>query len=105
MSNPNFKKGDQVKILSGKDKGKTGKILEVASGDGRVMVEGVGLVIRHKRPRSSREKGQKLTKPTFIDPSKVMLVCTNCGKPARVSIKISETGEKSRICKNCERAI
>ena len=105
MSRPIFKKGDMVKILTGKDRGKTGKILEVAARDQKVMVEGVGLVTKHRKARRTKEKGQKLMRPTFLNQSKVMLVCSSCGKASRVSIITAENKEKSRICKNCQSTV
>ncbi|OGE85104.1 MAG: 50S ribosomal protein L24 [Candidatus Doudnabacteria bacterium RIFCSPHIGHO2_02_FULL_46_11] len=105
MALTKFKKGDTVQVITGKDKGKTGKVLEVAKNDFSIMVEGLGLVIKHRRPRKSNEKGQKLTRPTFFAQSKVMLVCSNCGKLSRVSIVTAENGEKSRVCKKCNRTV
>ena len=105
MAHSNFKKGDIVKVLSGKDKGKTGKVLEVSVKDQTVLVEGVNLIVRHRRPRSNREKGQKLNKPAFVRPSKLMIVCPNCGKSARLRVQVAENGEKSRVCKNCNRSV
>lgn len=100
-----FRKGDSVKVLTGKDRGKTGKVLEVSHKNNRVLVEGVNLVTRHRRPRRMNEKGQKITKPSFIHPSNLMLMCSNCGKPTRVGANVAENGEKSRVCKKCKRTV
>ena len=102
--NTRIKKGDEVKVLAGKDRGKTGKVLEVVD-QTRVLVENVNFITRHRRQRSAREKGTKLQKPASVDISNVMLICSSCGKPSRVSISISANGEKSRICKRCGGAI
>ena len=100
-----FKKGDQVKILTGKDKGKTGKILEVRRNDGKVVVEGISLITRHRRPRKSNEKGQKLVKPAAVNASNVVLVCGNCGKTTRIAFEVADTGVKNRICRHCKRTV
>jgi large subunit ribosomal protein L24 len=99
-----IRKGDTVRILSGRDKGKTGKVLDVLK-DGKISVEGLNLVTRHRKPRKAREKGQKMVKPSFVDLSKAMLVCPNCGKASKVGFSVAESGEKSRVCKNCKRSV
>ena len=73
--NTGLKKGDNVKILTGRDRGKTGKILEIRSNSGRVVVEGVSLVRDHRRPKKANQKGQIVTKPASLNISNVMLVC------------------------------
>lgn len=100
-----IKKGDTVKVIAGKDRSKTGKVLELNPKSGRVLVEGLNLQVRHRRPRKTGEKGQKLVKPASITLSNLMVVCPNCGKAARIGFQESANGEKARICKNCERAI
>jgi len=105
----NIKKNDKVKILAGKDKGKSAKVLQVSRKDGRVSVEGLNLLIKHLRPNRDGEKGQRIEFPAFINVSNVALVCSKCGKTTRISHKItkSETGKskKVRICKKCNEAI
>ncbi len=96
----NLKKGDQVLIISGKDKGKKGKIFNVLSGENKILVEGVNLRKKHQKPRKSGEKGQIILKPGFIDASNVKLVCQKCGKAARIGYKM-DNGKKFRICKKC----
>jgi large subunit ribosomal protein L24 len=105
----NIKKNDKVKILSGKDKGKIGKVLQVLPGkdgrDGKVSVEGLNLLIKHLRPQKQGEKGQRIEFPAFINISNVALVCSKCGRPTRVNWKIIKTGEKTkkfRVCKKCQ---
>lgn len=98
-----LKKGDIVKILSGKDKGKTGKIVNVDREDSRVTVEGTNLITRHQRPKRSGKKGQKVQVPMPHSAGRLMLVCPNCGKPTRIGYQISENGEKRRLCKKCQR--
>lgn len=101
----NIKKNDRVKILTGKDKNKSGKVLQVSRKDGRVSVEGLNLLIKHLRPNREGEKGQRIEFPAFIDVSNVSLVCSKCGKATRVAHKIVklENGKtkKYRVCKKC----
>lgn len=96
-----LKKGDNVIVLSGKDKGKTGKIVKSIPKDLRVVVEGVNMRKRHLRPRRQGEKGQIAEMAVPMHASNVMVVCGKCGKPTRVGYNVS--GEtKSRICKKCK---
>lgn len=105
----NIKKNDNVKILTGKDKGKTGKVLQVMPTTGRVSVEGLNLLIKHLRPRRDGEKGQRIEFPAFISASNLALVCPKCGRPTRVGIKIVKTEGKApkkfRVCKKCQEII
>lgn len=105
----NIKKNDKVKILTGKDKGKSAKVLQVSRKDGRVSVEGLNLLIKHLRPNRDGEKGQRIEFPAFINVSNVALVCPKCGKTTRIAHKITKTengkSKKIRICKKCSEAI
>lgn len=94
------KTGDMVMIISGKDKGKTGKVLEVSPKEGKVIVEGCNIATKHVKPRSANEQGGlvKVEAPLYV--SKVMLVCPKCGKPTRIAHKIFEDGSKQRACKH-----
>ncbi len=95
-----IKKNDQVKILAGKDSGKTGKVSGVFPNEKKVIVEGLNLVKKHMRPRREGEKGQRIELPRKIQVSNVSLICPKCGKTTRVGFKI--TGDnKARICKKC----
>jgi len=100
-----IKKGDKVKIIAGKDKGKQGRILQVLPKEGKVVVEGLNLVIKHVRPRRAGEKGQRIQFPAPLNISNVMLICTKCDKPTRVGYKILENKKKVRICKRCKEVI
>lgn len=104
MNTLNLKKGDTVKILAGKDKGKTGKILEVFPKEARVVVEGANIHTRFSRPKKQGEKGQKMQLPGAMNISKVMLICPNCGKPTRVGHDLTEKGSL-RKCKKCGKAL
>lgn len=95
-----IKKGDNVKVLSGKDRGKVGKVLRIFGKDKKAIVEGINLVKRHTRPRHRGEKGQRVTVPAAIDLSNLMLVCPKCSKPTRVSFKVTKEA-KFRVCKKC----
>ncbi len=94
------KTGDTVYIVSGKDKGKTGKVLAVAPKEGKVIVEGVNIMTKHVKPRKQGEAGGIIKAEGAMYASKVMLYCTKCNKATRVGHKI--TGDKKeRVCKHC----
>lgn len=101
----NIKKGDNVKILAGKDKGKKGKILKVNPKESKVVVEGINLLIKHVRPRKEGEKGQRVQFPAQMDVSKVILVCPRCSKTVRVGYKILDNKKKIRYCRKCHQVI
>lgn len=101
----NIRKGDQVKILSGKDRGKSGKILSVNSKLGRAVVEGLNIFVKHQRPKKQGEKGQKIHFPRALNLSNIMLVCPHCKKTTRVAAKTDEKGVKYRVCKNCGKRV
>jgi large subunit ribosomal protein L24 len=100
-----IKKGDKIKMLSGKDKGKTGKVLQVVKAEKRASVEGLNLLIKHLRPRREGEKGQKVEFPALVSMSKLILVCPKCQKETRVEYKLVNTdkgNKKYRQCKKCQ---
>jgi len=105
----NIKKGDKVKILTGKDKGKTGKVLQVFKSKNRASVEGLNLLIKHLRPQREGEKGQRIEFPAPMEMSNLMLICPKCGKQTRVAMKITKDAKgktkKFRECKKCKQAI
>lgn len=101
----NIRKGDNVKILLGKDRGKTGKVLNVDPKTDRVTVEGRNIYVRHERPKKAGQKGQKIEFPRAMNASNLMLVCPHCGKPARIGHMIDEKGVKFRTCKRCGKKI
>ena len=96
-----IKTGDTVVILSGKDKGKKGKVLQVSAKEGKIIVEGVNFVTRHKKPTGANQQGGRIRQEAAIDASKAMLVCGKCNKRTRVGHKILEDGTKVRVCKVC----
>ena len=95
-----IKKNDNVAVISGKDKGKSGKVLRAIPGLEKVLVESVNVVKRHQRPRKQGEKGQISQMPSPIHVSNVMLICPKCSKPTRVGYRF-EGESKSRVCKKC----
>jgi len=107
-----IKKGDKIKILAGKDKGKIGKVLQVFESANRASVEGLNLLIKHLRPRKQGEKGQRIEFPAPINLSNVILVCSKCDKSTRVAYQYLEVmknnvkqKKKVRVCKKCKQAI
>lgn len=95
------KTGDTVMVLSGKDKGKKGKVLSVNPTERKVIVEGVSVASRHKKPRKQGETGGIIQQETPIYASKVQLVCPKCGKAARTGVQFLENGNKVKYCKKC----
>ena len=102
MNKMHVKKNDNVYVLSGKDKGKKGKILTAMPSVGRVIVEGVNMATKHKKPRRAGDPGGIIHQEAPIAVSKVMLVCNKCGRPTRTGKQILASGEKVRYCKKCE---
>ena len=96
----NIKKNDKVVVLSGKDKGKEGKVLTAMPAEKKVVVEGVNVATCHVKPRKQGEEGGIVRREILMYVSKVMLVCPKCGKPTRVASKV-EDGKKVRVCKKC----
>lgn len=95
-----IKKGDTVLVLSGKDRGKKGKVLEALPKESRIMVEGVSLRKKHQKPKKQGEKGQVIILPGRISVSSVKLICPKCLKPVRLGFKIINK-KKERVCKKC----
>ncbi|MCX7905710.1 MAG: 50S ribosomal protein L24 [Elusimicrobiales bacterium] len=101
-----LKKKDKVIVLSGKDKGKKGEILKVIRQDGvpiKVVVSGVNIVTKHKKP-TRNDPGGIIKKEAPLHVSKVMLICPSCDKPTRIKVSITEGG-KFRVCKKCGQTI
>lgn len=91
-------------MLAGKDKGKSGKVLQVFAKERKVVVEGLNLAIKHQRPKRQGEKGQRIQFPTAIAVSKTALVCPKCGKAVRVGYRIEED-KKFRVCSKCKEIV
>lgn len=101
MNKVHVKSGDKVIIISGRDKGKEGKVLEVSPAEGKVIIEGCNMATKHVKPRKMGEAGGLVQVETAIYASKVMLVCPKCGKPTRLAHKVLADGTKKRLCKAC----
>jgi len=103
----NIKRNDNVMIIAGKDKGKSGKVLQVFNDSNRVSIEGANLLIKHLRARKQGEKGQRVEFPAPLNISNIMIICPKCGKPTRVGHRAiagdaNRKGTKVRICKKCD---
>ncbi|MBQ7327507.1 MAG: 50S ribosomal protein L24 [Clostridia bacterium] len=94
------KKGDNVVVIAGKEKGKTGKVVEVFPKDNRVLVDGLNIVTKHQKARKQDEKSAIVKKSAPIEASNVMVVCPVCGKATRVAHNEID-GKKVRTCKKC----
>lgn len=96
-----IRKGDNIKIVSGNDKGKQGKVLAVLTHEERIVVDGLNIKKKHVRPRQQGKKGELVKIPAPFAVSRAMIVCSKCGKPTRIGFKIGATGAKARVCKKC----
>lgn len=97
----NIKKNDNVIMLSGKDRGKKGKVLHVYPEDGKVRIEGLNMVKKHQRPKSQGQKGQIISIERRVAISSIQLICPQCGKPTRIG-HIKQADVKMRVCKKCK---
>jgi len=98
---PKIKKGDEVVMLSGKDRGRRGKILKVLVKSGRVIVEGLNLVKKHRRPKKQGEKGEIVLLPRAVDISNIALRCPRCDRPVKIGYRLSGD-KKLRVCRKCQ---
>lgn len=103
----NLKKGDEVIVLSGKDKDKRGKIIRTIPEEGRVIVDGINVVTRHQKPRSAGSRAMvkqqlgEMQMPLGVSVSKVMLVCPKCSKETRPARSAGSDGTMARSCRKC----
>lgn len=100
-----IKKDDKVKVLTGKDRGKIGKVLKVVRKTNRVIVENINVVKVHQKPTQKVPQGGIIDKAMPVDVSNVMVMCNSCVKPTRIGIKQLEDGKRVRICKKCNQQI
>jgi len=100
-----IKKNDTVKILIGKDRGKSGKVLTVFPKTERVLVQGLNLVKKHTRRTREDQQGGIVQRESPVDISNLMVVCQKCGKPTRIGFNRLSDGTKVRICKKCKELI
>jgi large subunit ribosomal protein L24 len=105
MAKLHVKKGDTVFVLNGKDAGKKGKVLDVDVNDRKVLIEGVNIVTKHVKPRSTTQQGGLIHQESPIYADKVMLICGKCGVPTKVGRKLLDDGRKARVCKKCGEVI
>lgn len=101
MNKVHVKTDDTVVILTGKDKGKQGKVLEVSPSEQKVIVEGCNIISKHVKPRKMGETGGIVKAESPIYACKVQVVCPKCKKPTRVGHNVAEDGKKERLCKKC----
>ena len=104
MNKIHVKTGDEVQIISGKDKGKTGKVLQVSPEEGKVIVEGLNMVTKHVKPRRQDQLGGIVKAEGALYASKVMPVCPKCKKPVRTGVEMKD-GKKIRVCRKCGAAL
>mgnify|MGYP001595447879 CR=1 FL=1 len=96
-----LKKGDTVRVLRGRDRGKQGAILWVLPDSGKVLVEGVNMVFKHTRPKRQGEKAQRITVASAVNTGSVMVVCPSCKKASRLGRQLMD-GKLKRVCKKCK---
>lgn len=101
MNKLHVRKDDTIVVLSGKDKGKQGKVLETSPKESKVIVEGINMVTKHVKPRRQGESGGIVKAEGAMYASKVMVVCPSCGKPTRLAHKVLSDGTRTRCCKKC----
>ncbi len=101
MRKMHVKRGDIVKVIAGKDKGKEGKVVTAIPSENKVIVEGVAMAKKHQKARMQGQESGIIHKEMPIDASNVMRVCPKCGKAARTGVKVFEDGSKARYCKKC----
>lgn len=100
-----IKKDDKVKIITGKDKGKIGKVLKVNQKKQRILVENINVVKRHTKPTAQNRQGGIVESEALIHWSNVMLMCSKCMTPSRIKMQRLEDGKKVRACKKCSEII
>jgi large subunit ribosomal protein L24 len=99
MNKLHVKKGDEVVVINGKDRGTRGKVMEVSPSEGKVIVEGVNVVTKHVKPRRMGEPGGLVKAESALYACKVQVICPKCGRPTRTGSKINAKGQKVRTCK------
>ena len=100
-----LKKDDKVKVMTGKDKGKIGKVLKVVKKTNRAIVENINVVKVHQRPSQANPQGGIVEKTMPLNISNLMIMCNSCVKPTRIGLKQLEDGKRVRICKKCNQQI
>ena len=100
-----IKKNDMVKIIAGKDKGKSGKVLKILSGGNRVIVQGMNFVKKHVKRRRQEDQGGIVEQEASLDISNISVICKRCSQPVRTSMDVLADGSKVRYCKKCKEVL
>lgn len=100
-----IRRGDEVLVLTGKDRGEMGKVRRAFPRENRVLVEGVNMVKRHMKPRGQVRQAGIITREAPIHVSNIMLICPKCQQPTRIGFRLLEDGSKARVCKKCHEVI
>jgi large subunit ribosomal protein L24 len=101
----NIKKDDKVKVITGKDSGKIGKVIKIDRKKQRILVENINIVKRHTRPSAQNRQGGIVESEAPIHWSNVMLMCTKCVTPVRIKMQQLDDGKKVRVCRKCNEQI
>ena len=96
-----IRKGDRVRVLSGKDRGKEGTVMFALPADGKVIVEGVNVAKHHQKPTQKVMQGGIIDRDMPVDVSNVAILCGSCNQPARIGFRTTPGGEKVRVCRKC----
>lgn len=99
-----IRKGDKVKVITGNDRGREGEVVRIYRQTQRIIVKGVGMITRHQRPTQRQREGGIIEREGTIPISNVLVICPECDRPTRIGFTIAETGEKLRLCKQCQRS-
>jgi len=105
MAGAHVRRGDLVAVISGRDRGKRGKVLRVLNDRGRVMVEKINMIKRHQRPTQKLRQGGIIEREGALALANVLLVCGRCDRPSRTGIKVLGDGRRIRVCKRCGESI
>lgn len=97
-----IKKDDQVKVISGKDKGKTGAVIKILPKKKKALVKDVAMVTRHVKPKKAGEQGGIKREESYVSLDKLMPVCSACKKASRTNVKMLESGKRARTCNRCK---
>lgn len=100
-----IRKNDSVMVISGKERGKTGKVLRVNPKEDAVIIERINVVKRHTKPRGPQQAGGIVEKEAFIPASNIMIMCDKCNAPVRIGHKVLADGNKVRVCRRCAEAL
>ena len=101
MAGLKIRKGDRVRVLTGKDRGKEGEVMRAIPAQRKVIVEGVNVAKKHQGPTRSTQQGGIIDRDMPLPVANVALVCPSCGKATRVGYKFDASGQKVRVCKKC----